>query len=90
MLVVVFYSVTMLLLSCHCSATYIIAMQVAAMQADNVYRPTEDTTGWHKQLLTALADAALQRAKSVMQHTSALQHTSVAGQSYCWFCIFWP
>ena len=40
------------------------------MQVDNVYRPTEDTTGRHRQLLTALADAALQRAKRAMQLTS--------------------
>ena len=44
--------------------------QVAGMQADNVYRPTEDTTGRHRQLLTALADAALLRAKGIMQRPS--------------------
>ena len=53
------------------------------MQADNVYRPTEDTNGQHRQLLTALADAALQHAKGVMQQTST------AGQS-CLFCPSWP
>ena len=53
-------------------------MQVAAMQLDNVYRPTEDTTGRHRQLLTALADAALRRAKGAVQ-----QLTSIAGQ----FCV---
>lgn len=53
-------------------------MQVAAMQLDNVYRPTEDTTGRHRQLLTALADAALRRAKGAVQ-----QSTSIAGQ----FCV---
>ena len=58
-------------------------MQVAAMQVDNVYRPTEDTTGRHRQLLTALADAALQRAKDVMQHSST------AGQ-FCLLCLCQP
>ena len=47
------------------------------MQADNVYRPTEDTTGRHRQLLTALADAALQRAQTAMQPKPA------PGQFYC-------
>lgn len=60
------YAVTVVSLLCH----YFVTMQVAAMQVDNVYRPTEDTTGRHRQLLTALADAALQRAKRAMQQTS--------------------
>lgn len=47
------------------------------MQAGNVYRPTEDTSGRHRQLLTALADAALQRARIAMQPNTA------AGQ----FCL---
>ena len=37
------------------------------MQARNVYRPTEDSSGRHRQLLTALADAALHHAKRMMQ-----------------------
>lgn len=40
------------------------------MQAGNVYRPTEDTAGQHRQLLTALADTMLQHAKHVMQAAS--------------------
>lgn len=44
--------------------------QVAAMQAGNVYRPTEDTAGQHRQLLTALANTVLQHAKHAMQAAS--------------------
>lgn len=38
------------------------AMLITQMAVRNIYRPTEDTTGSHRQLLTALADAALQQA----------------------------
>lgn len=45
------------------------------MQVDNVYRPTEDTTGRHRHLLIALADAALKRAQSAMQPNSPAGQT---------------
>ncbi len=50
------------------------------MQAGNVYRPTEDITGRHRQLLTALADAALHHAKAIMQADLA------AGNTHFMFC----
>ena len=40
------------------------------MHAGKLYRPTEDTTGQHRQLLTALADAVLHHAKGLMQQVS--------------------
>ena len=46
-------------------------MQVSAMQSGNIYRPTEDADGRHRQLLNDLGNAVLQRAKSSMQHDSS-------------------
>ena len=43
-----------------------ILLQVGAMQAGNVYRPTEDTHGRHRKLLADLADTVLQHAKVIM------------------------
>ncbi len=40
---------------------------MGAMQAGNVYRPTEDTRGRHRLLLADLADTVLQHAKVIMQ-----------------------
>ena len=42
-------------------------LQVGAMRAGNVYRPTEDTRGRHRLLLADLADTVLQHAKVIMQ-----------------------
>lgn len=42
------------------------AMLITQMAVKNIYRPTEDTTGSHRQLLAALADAALQQAASLI------------------------
>ncbi|KAL0022263.1 hypothetical protein WJX77_011953 [Trebouxia sp. C0004] len=43
------------------------ALLMGAMQAGNVYRPTEDTHGRHRLLLADLADTVLQHAKIIMQ-----------------------
>ena len=37
------------------------------MQHGNIYRPTEDADGCHRQLLTDLGNVVLKRAKSIMQ-----------------------
>lgn len=39
---------------------------VGVMAEENIYRPTEDSTGSHRELLTALADAALGHAQHIM------------------------
>ena len=46
-----------------------ILLQVGAMQAGNVYRPTEDTHGRHRLLLADLASTVLQHAKVIMHES---------------------
>lgn len=43
-----------------------VAMLVGIMAEGNIYRPTEDSTGSHRQLLTAVADAALKQAQQML------------------------
>ena len=47
------------------------AMLVGAMAEGTVYRPTEDSSGSHRQLLTALADAALKQAQQQLSASAA-------------------
>lgn len=42
------------------------AVLIDTMAAGNIYRPTEDTNGSHRQLLTAVADAVLKQAKQLL------------------------